>query len=471
MGHDNRYLVRRRQTWFAVVEVPPSLQGKLGRRLKRTLQTHDLTVARARRWRVVADLKGQIEAARRGHQGDSLALEAAELREALAEAERQAEAAPYQGDPDDTEAQGRDAMGAPDAVLRDYIGDRAEAIERNHGYDVAKNFADVATGATTPLTHYAERWLAEGGSKGAPLKDRTKGERRRAVVKFGEWLAREGLPATIESVTRRVAGRYLSEELLPSGRDAVTLGKSVRSLGAYWTWLLRRGHIHEDTRNPWVGQAPSKPPGTTEAERAFTDDEVAKLLAGGADATMADFMVVGALTGLRREEIGRLTVADCAGGIFVVHKGKTAAARRRVPIHSGLAVMVARRTAGKPPAAFLFPEFVSKNPERTDPIGKRFTRYRRELGIQDGDGRRSLVNFHSFRRWCITSAVNAGQPPHMVSLLVGHSEGRKGMTLGRYWGGADDDALRAVVEAVKLPAPPAPAAEAGQQPVVASGAS
>ena len=71
--------------------------------------------------------------------------------------------------------------------------------------------------------------------------------------------------------------------------------------------------------------------------------------------------------------------------------------------------------------------------------------------MQDGEGRRSLVNFHSWRRWFVTKAVNAGQPAHIVALVVGHREGRKGMTLGRYWQGADDDALRACVEAVKLP--------------------
>jgi hypothetical protein len=66
-----------------------------------------------------------------------------------------------------------------------------------------------------------------------------------------------------------------------------------------------------------------------------------------------------------------------------------------------------------------------------------------ERGIQEGNGRRSRVNFHSLRRWFITTAINAGQPTHIVSLVVGHKEGRKGMTLGRYWQGADDPLLRA----------------------------
>ena len=444
MAADNSFMVRRRQTWFCVVEVPPSLRSRLGRRLKRTLGTRDINLARVRRWRVIADLRGQIEEARRTRDGDPLRLEAAELREVMTEAKRQAEAAPSQGGPDDP-------ADAPEALLSDYIAERAEAVERRAGADAGRQFADMAFGRVTPLGHYAERWLTEGGSKGAALKERTKLERRRAVAKLAAWLERERLAATIEAVTRPVAGRYLSEELLPSGREARTLAKTVQTLRAYFDWLRRRGHLPDDARNPWADQAPSKAR-VAEEERAFTDAEVSRLLAGPADATLADFMLVAALTGLRREEIGRLTVADCEGDVFVVREGKSAAARRRVPVHSGLAAVVARRTAGQGASAFLFDELRSQNPERTDPIGKLFTRYRRGLGIQEGTGRRSLVNFHSWRRWFITSAVNAGQPPHMVSLVAGHEEGRKGMTLGRYWQGADDDALRAVVEAVKLPA-------------------
>jgi len=46
---------------------------------------------------------------------------------------------------------------------------------------------------------------------------------------------------------------------------------------------------------------------------------------------------------------------------------------------------------------------------------------------------RALVNFHSFRRWFITMAERAGQPPHVFKAVVGHA--RAGMALGVYSGG------------------------------------
>jgi integrase len=228
----------------------------------------------------------------------------------------------------------------------------------------------------------------------------------------------------------------------------------VGALSGSWQWLIRRGHLVEGSVDPWRGQAPRKRKADVngrDAERAFTDAEVVQLLSSAPGPTFPDFLRVAALSGMRREEIGQLTVADCVGGVFVVQGGKTDAAARRVPIHSALVALVEARLAHKAPTAFLFHEIGSKNAKRTGALGKSFTRYRRTLGIQEGTGRRSQVNLHSFRRWFITAAVNAQQAPHMVSLVVGHAEGRKGMTVSRYWQGADDGALRAVVESVRLP--------------------
>jgi integrase len=454
VAQDSRYLTRQRQGWYCVVEVPPTLRGSLGRRIKRTLKTTDIHVARARRWRVIAEIKAIIETARKAPHGDSITQEALAYREAMVVAEQDDTAGPESAGWDDEDAAIRAAETSQEALLRNAVAERAEAIEKAQGPQVAQAFYEMATGQATPIASYVDQWLSEGALRGAPLKERTKAERRRAVAKFADWLQRSRLPMTVEAVSRRVAGRYVSEALIPSGRDASTLGKSVRSLAAYWAWLQRRGHLPDEVRNPWSGQAPQKVARDVTgiaAERAFTDVEIARLLTGHADVTMADFIRVGALTGMRREEIGQLTAADCVEGVFIVREGKTAAAARRIPIHSRLAVLVEARCKGKLPGAFLFHELPSKSGERTDAIGRAFMRYRRKLGIQEWTGRRSSVNFHSLRRWFITAAINAPQPPHIVSLVVGHKEGREGMTMGRYWQGADDAALRACVEAVRLP--------------------
>lgn len=79
--------------------------------------------------------------------------------------------------------------------------------------------------------------------------------------------------------------------------------------------------------------------------------------------------------------------------------------------------------------------------------------WRRDLNLdarQEGR-RQSDADFHSFRRWFATKAEQAGQPPHTISAVLGHEEGRGGMTLGVYSAGPSLEQRRAVVEAVRLP--------------------
>lgn len=106
---------------------------------------------------------------------------------------------------------------------------------------------------------------------------------------------------------------------------------------------MKRGHAES---TPWAGQSLAKAglAGEVVGKRPFTTAEALKLLQGPADGELADAMRVAALSGMRIEEIYRLTVADCGGGWFTLRQAKTKAGVRRVPIHSGLADIIARRT-------------------------------------------------------------------------------------------------------------------------------
>ena len=156
-------------------------------------------------------------------------------------------------------------------------------------------------------------------------------------------------------------------------------------------------------------------------------------------------------------EIITLWVEECplddhGIGFFNIQQGKTSTAARKVPIHPDLIEIVRRRTYGKKPQDWLFHELV-KERDPSDVYGKRFAKYREKLGVDDKrEGRRrSLVNFHSFRRWFVTEAERAGQPESTISQVVGHEEGRKSITFKVYSGGTSDSQRRHCVEAVKLP--------------------
>jgi integrase len=268
------------------------------------------------------------------------------------------------------------------------------------------------------------------------------------------------LTPTIEAFTRKAAGRYVSA-LLGRLKDRGTVGKRLWSLSSLWRWLLAKGYAEE---NPWRGQGigqGGRSDRDKEPERAFTDAELAKLLVGTSDRTLRDLMHLAALSGMRLEEMALLEVRDVdlsARTMTVREDPKTPAARRAVPIHSVVLSMVTARLSGKPASGFVFHELgdaPKEGRERSMAISKRFGTYRRSVGVDERrEGqRRSLVNFHSFRRWFVTKAEQAGQPEPTIRSVVGHQ--RAGITLGLYSAGPSLEQRRTCIEAVRLPALPA----------------
>jgi integrase len=178
------------------------------------------------------------------------------------------------------------------------------------------------------------------------------------------------------------------------------------------------------------------------------------LLAGNAGEELSDAIRVGALSGMRLEEIYQLKVGDCTGGEFNIRQGKTAASVRRVPIHSGLAEIVALRASGKAATAYLFHEPTtpaSRGGQRSGAMSQMFGRYRIRIGVDDREeGRRhSRIDFHSLSRWFVTTARQAGCDRSTVAVIVGHE--LKDMTDGVYSSGPSAAQKRAAVESVRLP--------------------
>lgn len=465
---DMRWLEQRRQTWYAVLYVPTPVQPVLGKKLRKSLGTRDLMEAHRKRFGVLAEFRKQIEDAARGAPAgsamDDLTATAIRLRE---DHERMKRGEPVPGS-------GWDEAEGPEAFHRDHITDWAEQAGKRHGAEAGSTLRRLALGEATPLMLHVPDWLHEGGVKG-PFEPGTKVQHERTLAELVGWMKQAKLAPTVEAVDRRAAGRFVTECLARSGRQGKTIARIVSSCRSYWTYLLRKG-IAPGDKNPWDNQAPHKGSlkGVSEdTERAFDEAEMRRLLAGPADAELGDLMRVAALSGMRIEEICLLKVRDCAEAVFNIRKSKTKAGIRKVPIHPALAAIVASRSKGKDPKAYLFHEAgpLKAGHKRSAAVSKRFGHYRQRDGVsvhEAAEGkRRSLVNFHSFRRWFITEATRAGQPLRLVEQLVGHQP--QGMTMGVYFGGDLPEQLRACVEAVTLPSGPAGTAhEAPEKPAKAA---
>jgi site-specific recombinase XerD len=348
-------------------------------------------------------------------------------------------------------------MDAAWALLDDIIGDRAEDIAREEGTERGQDFSSIARDKAVLLEQHMDRWLAEPGLRGRVRKARTQMEFRGIVQTFGAWLAEQGTAPLVQRVSRAVAGQYVSH-LHTEDLSSQRIRDIASALSGYWQWMGRKGVVAEDS-NPWPRQAVSRPADGNgediEAARPFAAAEIQTLLTGSKDQTLLDLMHIAALTGMRIEEICQLTAGRCADGFFAVAVGKTAAAKRKVPIHPDLSSLVQRRTKGKDADAWLLHELgePDRYGRRSPTIMSRFNRYRVDVGVHEraAGQRRSAVTFHSWRRWFITEALRAGHDLRVVKQVVGHKLPKADVTLGTYFGGDTVDVWRACVEAVRLP--------------------
>lgn len=450
-GVPKPYLRPGSNLWQVKVKVPKGAGGPA--QIARSLKTRDYAEALRRAPLVVADIRREIEARRRNPDGtrkDAKGPPTADDRKAAewwAQVRVPAPDAPGRfvipaKHASEWEAEIDRMLGEP--VGEDEIG--RERFEREREART-RDFIGLIDGSRVPVADSLERYLEQQGVWGSYAS-----RSRLAVDRLTTWLRTEGVANNLHTITGRVADRF-ADALSDRGVATATVNSLVSALSAYWEWMRRRQVVET---NPWHGQQRRIVSRDRNADkRPFTDDEIGRLLKGDADQTLADMMRIAALSGLRLNEIGLLKVADVSGGSFVVRDGKTPASNRSVPIHSGLKSIVDRRTAGKGKEEYLIEELTmppSREGRRGGKVSERFTAYRRSLKLDNRqEGRRqSDTDFHSFRRWFITKAEQAGNAESTIRAVVGHK--RDGVTLGVYSAGPSDQQKTTVVESVKLPA-------------------
>jgi Phage integrase family len=371
-------------------------------------------------WRVVVGHRenGKVVKARRSL-GTASLREAQRLRWAVVAAMKASPVTTHPiNDPESWRAALAAGDGGPDDQTHHVLSDHLEALEAKHGEKAAMEFADRVYGRATPLTEHLPAFLASRGE----LKADTRKRHEAAVKNLSAWLRGRGLPSTIQAVDRRTAVAYV-DQLSPGHPDP-------QRLSLIWEWMVKREHA---TSDPWDGlQATRRRP--VKPERAWTDDEMRKLLDGPSSPSLRLLMEVGALTGARLNAILNMRV-DHAAGTITLPPQKKERGPRTIPLHSHLRERLA--------------DFKGWQWSNSGAASALFVLYRRKvLGPDPAGRRRAVANFHSFRRWFISKAERAGLDEWIISDVVGHA--RRSMT-GRYSAGATMEQMRVCVEAVKLP--------------------
>jgi integrase len=422
-----------------VVSVPRNLQTALGKtKLKRSLETESLSVANRLKHGVIQELKNKLHVVAKALDGDDHAL-ALRWKDKILKNEW-------------AKMELMDQI--QDLLVPVHYDPETDEYMHNESDLRRATILGAVHDGQTPYRSFVEEWHVQ-----VIRKERTRGDDDRAMEYLHNWCRSKNLAFTIESVSGRLAGDFVGDLLRGKNTGTgplspKTVNKYISSLSSYHKWLKRRHYVEA---NVWLDQSLQKPRADKEIEeRPFTDSEVVKLLNGKPSyAVLPGLMRIAALTGARIDALASLKVRDCQDGSFHFKAQKREIGTRKVPIHSELAGLIADLVAGKGPESDLFPELPippkGSGRERSMPASKAFTRYRRLMGVDDQvqGHRRSRVNFHSFRRWFITKAEQAGQQPHIIEALVGHK--REGMSLGRYSAGPSFEQLKACIEAVRLP--------------------
>ena len=220
---ETKYLKRHRRCWYVRIAVPPSVQKILKKtHIVRSLRTRDLEHARNSRWQVVADIKAEIARAKAAG-----SKQAEDFRSDYLKADpRRIVAHVTGGGAHIEEVTERD-------IIHDFIADEAHEVSLREGSIAAHDFMRRAT-SNLSVQEISEQWLLEVGGE---LKQQTVHQYRYAVRLFSEFIG--WVPCG--EITRRDAGRFVSEVLIPSDRSKRTQARLISSLSTLWKWLLRRG--------------------------------------------------------------------------------------------------------------------------------------------------------------------------------------------------------------------------------------
>ena len=362
-------LIRRGHSWSVRYIIPTELRSIVGKKeIVRSLGTRDLDEARKLRHSALAQIVAEV---------DFLVFpEKTLLCEAKAVAQEIA-TSPY-----------------PD-IIESLAADRAEDIERLHGEEAAGQYVDVALNGSMPVSEAGEQWLK---SQEGNVTRGTIDGRRRVIKQFTDDIG----DLSISAVTPRVATKWLSDYLEPSGRSPKTLGRYIGAMDLLWRWSRRREWC--EGLSPFDGLT-SELKKTTSTKRAFTDAELVTFM----DSLKAkanrhpeeyDVGILLLESSARLNEIAELRVKDVyEDGEVRIHDGKTKSANRCLFFFSDRAkAILAKRAAGKEADDQLFHEL--KPGGQDQKLGHALSkRMRLSLAGVIPDASKQGLDLHSIRRW------------------------------------------------------------------------
>ena len=402
-----RYLLKQRQGWYAVLEIPKSVRKTFGKsRFKQTLQTDSISVARQRVLPFIAEWKRLIQLARNG--GGTVSVEAELFRLKKQELFKQ---------------------GVPERDIDEALFDIAVNLHRDP--DMAVQALSVANEEWLLLSDHIGAYLASASSMDKP---KTVDMKRGVLVKFTQRFT------YAHDVTKRGMIDWVENELMgKEGLSVATCERMVSSIRGYWSFLER--HKGLEVAGPFKDVIPSQKKaksvgaGSKTKRKSFSPRDYHKLMASiGEDAQLGELIRLAAYTGCRIEELCSLKIEKVTHDRFEIEDAKTEAGWRTIPIHPAISDLVLELRRDRIEGYLIEGLTFNKYGDRSNAIGKRFGRLKKRCGYG------ADMVFHSFRKGVASQLENNGVPENITARLLGHEFYT--MSYGVYSGGVSFEVLR-----------------------------
>jgi integrase len=192
-------------------------------------------------------------------------------------------------------------------------------------------------GGVTLYSKSTEEYLKEIASQ---VRVGTVNEKLKPLSALATWLRAD---CAVTKITKKVAGRYLAEELLTKGLSANIVKHIMSDLSAYFGWLVIRGEIDV---NPWhvmTAAVKQSSRGSAPKRRPWRDDEALKMLeALKPNSLLLPLTPIRLYAGMRIDELCSLKLVNVTEEMFTVTDSKTQAGVRVVPVHPVIRPLIAR---------------------------------------------------------------------------------------------------------------------------------
>jgi integrase len=401
-----KYLTKRKQGFYAVMEIPKVLRPafEMKPRFLQSLETRDQKLAERRLPIIVTRWKDQIEKAKGTDiKSSGIFWEIMQWRKTIEETENEAS---------------RD-------VAEEQAYEWIEGLAAKSGIDAAKEAVGLIFEAIQPLEPHIEPWAATI----THLDAKTQSLQKLAVTDLCAYFKTN---AKIDKTTVKEYLSYLRTDKGLSDKTITIRLSSMRSFIRYMDEAFQTDYhplftikaLARTTTAKTAKQRAWIPFGSKDVSELYQ----AALLKKKPDYALADLIAFGAYTGCRIEELAQLKAENFTENSFKVEDSKTAAGIREVPLHPALSPLVKKLTEQSKDGYLLEGSDEGSFGKRSDALGKRFGKLKSALGY----GPQHV--FHSIRKTVVTQLEQAGVNENITADIVGHDKPR--VTYGIYSSGA-----------------------------------